>query len=97
MNNKAPNCKYCKNPADFMDYREVDTVTSKIPSCRVCSNLSNQFHYRLNGEEKVKELVKQLDWFHNFADSVKSGSNYEQAKNFADDKEIEKYGETPSE
>lgn len=43
--------------------------------------------------KEIKRLKRQLEWFNNFADAVMGDSStYDHACEYADDKEIEKYG-----
>jgi hypothetical protein len=93
MDKKAPKCKYCKNTADFMDYREVDGVVSKIPSCKICQGYSNNFHYNPDKDEKIRQLIRQIEWYNNFANAVQwDHRTYDNACEYADEQEIEKYG-----
>jgi hypothetical protein len=82
MSNR-PNCKYCGNPADLMDYREVDTIVSKVPSCLVCRDLSTNCLYG-PPEGKFKALASLNRWFIDFANSVYAEKEiYDKAYEFA--------------
>jgi hypothetical protein len=92
-----PDCKFCGKPADLMDYREVDTITSKVPSCNSCKNLSTEFLYS-TPEEKIEMLRKQLKWFNDFADCVQHNHRvYDNACEHADELEIERNPEEDEE
>jgi hypothetical protein len=95
--NKAPNCKWCGKPANHPEYREIDGITSKVPTCFLCSKYSTEF-LLLPDNEKVYQLMKELDWFNDFADSVQANHRvYDNACEWAEEQKEEKFPEDEDE
>jgi len=64
---KVPRCHWCPADAEGIDYREVDTITSKIYTCSTCRGLSTDVLIRRKQRAPEDEhwLYKKME-FYNF-------------------------------
>lgn len=62
MSKKEPKCTWCNNQATKLDYREIDTIVSKIPSCDECFKLSTLVLINRMTEPTIK-LIKNIEVF----------------------------------
>jgi hypothetical protein len=82
-------------PEDWNKYEwEVIKKLFNAEGAEVIFVYMSELHiFRPDGPSEIDKLKRQLEWFNDFADAVMGDSStYDSACEYADEKEIEKYG-----
>jgi len=70
-------CKWCENPAEVIDYREIDGITSKVPSCGKCVDISTKYLLFLQNNKVLYETAKKV-WYDIFTNETLIYNNFEE-------------------